>query len=746
MRKLFAAVIITAALAPSCARESIPLTPVSSESALISFTGIDYTKTLLTEGIENRVSGVKLALYDSGGTLEATAYSESGYSEGMSVTINGNDSHNVYALVNMGDLSVPYSEDEMKAYEYYIESYDEIDKLGLPMYGSTSIAIGESACTVSLSRLMARLDLSLVGGEVEPDQVTSVTLCNWNKRLTPFAGSSAAEDESDLESGGEGMSEALDGWDGEELVFYVPENMQGTLMEGNSDPTLKTPDGLAAYGHEGAEELCTYIEVGVYIDPDTNTTGVSGSLSYRFYLGSDTVSDFNVKGNTAYSLSFSLSWNGMFYEDCWLVNNEDLNDSRALSLSTITVTPLSDGYELSSSDSGLLTEGWETAVYVKLNANGSDIGDTSYGTVSGWCVPDSCISRLSNLGIDCEVVSAKMMYDSDSFMPCYLRSGGQAESSWEDIGEQERLCVLLSMDEYDYSQASTALTVQTTDGEQSASIEIDLRPYVSPDVTLARDDGGHYIAQRHLLSASGLPDEVSFRGYSVMNSDDGIVSLTAKNLLLNPEYFIDMLKKGTAYIKMSYSYEVDGKSVNGSQIIKSVEVKAPYLKFEVNELTISTAKSKYTILLAYYDDDGNLIACSGTSLKTPDVSNISLCAESVEADYPDEDEFYRELFESMLTPVVMVENYEEEEYFYRMDDSDDDDTLDDGYAVGVKCSAEADGVVYCYITTGTATEIDDSHELGYVIANATDCDDIAPDTITVWIADESLSTTGRSGT
>ena len=731
MKKIFFTSLLVAAmvsLASSCARDA--LTPASDEdTTLIRLSGIaSYTKSVLPDDIDDLVTEVKIAAYDQFGYLEASGYYETDGSESMEMTLNANNSHTVYALVNMGDIGVPIDEKELEELEYEIESYEQMSGDGLPMAGSADMAAGDTECEISVRRLVAKLALTMVSGDVTPDKISEVRLCNWNHLLTPFASEGGkAEDADDVSSGEEGQWEELSGWDGTELVFYVPENMQGTLLSGNTDPTLKTYSSLS----EAQAALCTYLEVDVSVDE--NTTGVWGDLTYRFYLGSNTTDNFDVEGNTLYSLSFSLTWNGQFYEDEWMVDNDDLTDSRSLSLASLSVTPLSDGYEVDTLDTGTLLSRCETAVYVSLKAGGEEIGDESYSRSYGWCVPDTCLSRLEGLGISCEVEKATLVYDTEALLPLYIRSGDDVPSGCEDVGQGERLCVLLGMDSYDYSRASVPLTVQTIDGQHSASIDISLRPHLDPTVSLDGDSTGHYIAQRHKLSISDL-SKVTFLGFVVENEDDKVVSLTSTGSIMDLNWYVDMLKGGTGYISMNYTYSIDGTSISGSQTIKKIEVKTPSLCFEKDEVTISTSGGKQIVSLAYYDEDGSQMVCSGTSLET------SGYVEDSSEEYPDEPtEFYRPLFEDILSPVVTVKNFSDKNYLYQIgDDVDDiDDCSLNTDQVGVLCTAEAEGVVYCYIKTGGGTIIQDEHELGYVLANAVNCNDIQQACLTVWIADES---------
>lgn len=110
--------------------------------------------------------------------------------------------------------------------------------------------------------------------------------------------------------------------------FYMYENCQGENNKENNDPKLKTPEGLTPpteKGHPGEPSLsvfenwyaewnkvpCTYIEVvGDYTifktEDNVNHVG-DGKINYRFFLGENSTSDFNIKRNTHYNVTLTFA-------------------------------------------------------------------------------------------------------------------------------------------------------------------------------------------------------------------------------------------------------------------------------------------------------------------------------------------------------------------------------------------------------------------------------------------------------
>lgn len=106
--------------------------------------------------------------------------------------------------------------------------------------------------------------------------------------------------------------------------FYMYENLQGKNNMGNSDPKIKTPKGLSipTSTNDGIIDYtewfekwttipCTYIEVKgnytIFTTEGKNNHVGDGPINYRFFLGEDAVSDFNIKRNTHYNVTLSFT-------------------------------------------------------------------------------------------------------------------------------------------------------------------------------------------------------------------------------------------------------------------------------------------------------------------------------------------------------------------------------------------------------------------------------------------------------
>lgn len=144
-------------------------------------------------------------------------------------------------------------------------------------------------------------------------------------------------------SGTDVFSEKVQQMSKEEDVyeFYMYENLQGTINDGNKDPKLKSPfqrypsnnsnpsENYESWNTKWATKTpCTYIEVeGTYAIWKSDTQYGAGKIHYRFFLGANTVDNFDIKRNTHYKVELvfteTAGYDELSYE--WRVNAQ-LND------------------------------------------------------------------------------------------------------------------------------------------------------------------------------------------------------------------------------------------------------------------------------------------------------------------------------------------------------------------------------------------------------------------------------------
>ena len=260
---------------------------------------IDTRSSLTDNNIEGKKTSVTLAAYTNG-----TLYAKQNYTSSltsMSLSLEKGYTYNVYALVNMGDMTsqVPNAENALSSVTYAIPSYTSgntsVNSRGIPMAGvleNLSVTSSTSGTkTVPVKRLLAKVEATF-SCDWDGAVITGAKVYNMNAQLKPF-GTSAAASASDILSfqeihgSSQGSSSTLN------ATFYVPENMQGTISGINSSEN-KSPDKNNTVNSRRAR--LTYMEATV-----RSTNGpVAGNITYRSYLGSNATNNFDIERNTRY--------------------------------------------------------------------------------------------------------------------------------------------------------------------------------------------------------------------------------------------------------------------------------------------------------------------------------------------------------------------------------------------------------------------------------------------------------------
>ena len=170
---------------------------------------------------------------------------------------------------------------------------------GFPMAATVTKKItgAEQEIEIRLERLIAKVELKINSSSLPGFRVNSVRLMNSPKDIVPFTtGSGAAS----TMTGDTATASDIAGLNaGKSATFYMLENCQGILLPGNKDQWEKVPENIPAE----KEKLCTYMEVTADLD---GSSGVEGPVTYRFYLGQDETTDFNI----------FRQWRGSICRDC----------------------------------------------------------------------------------------------------------------------------------------------------------------------------------------------------------------------------------------------------------------------------------------------------------------------------------------------------------------------------------------------------------------------------------------------
>lgn len=322
-------ILLAALLATACHN---PINPGSGEISAPLYITVDVEcEAGTTRGYiaasETAVSNLNIFLYDeAAGLLHSTGYFTTFGTIRFDNLVEGRR-YRILALANTGRKTAPNR--LAQALELRIDTDDaaSITNGGIPMACDEGITFGGDGDGYSLSlhlkRLLARyalrLDLSRMAGELE---LQSAELHNAAGSVAPWQEESRAET-SHLCDGDHLTRTDLDNLAGGTAVrLLIPENMQGDLLADNSDPWQKTPDQLGAAG-----DCCTYLEINALYRFEGMTVN---DLRYRFYLGEDNIRNFDIRRNTSYVVTLSLSDTNAVIASSWKVSRGEVEDNRVL--------------------------------------------------------------------------------------------------------------------------------------------------------------------------------------------------------------------------------------------------------------------------------------------------------------------------------------------------------------------------------------------------------------------------------
>ena len=397
------AAVLCGMLATGCVQEDPQdgrrVTGVQSEAVTVRCEVTAGTPTRSSiDADEDALEDINLYAYCDG-KLEAMLYTQS--PEDIRIKLYKGRTYNMYALANMGEVEAPVSEEDMKDHRYSVGSLREIEgafpmawmKEGFTIEGS-SPSLG-----ISLERLLARISFSIERSELDDFQVTAIKLRQGALGVYPFREESRAESASDVADGDWASASDLSTLNaGGEIAFYALENRQGVLMPGNSDPCSKTPDGIP-----DNSELCTYLEMtSSYSGQYQGVTVSSDNVTYRFYLGEDNCTDFNVIRNKDVKINLKVTEDRIFDESWRVSYGEDLpniaygltNSKSSVSLNVGGSTTLSATYYRTVD--GVKDTETDVTSYAAWTSSNPSVATVSGGKITGVAAGTATITATYN--------------------------------------------------------------------------------------------------------------------------------------------------------------------------------------------------------------------------------------------------------------------------------------------------------------------------------------------------------------
>lgn len=274
-----------------------------------------------------KITGITLAAYDhTTGILHCSRHFTDGF-DNMKIKLHGGSTYDLYALANMGDRSADLPSDRntlLEDYTYTVPSYADVNGKGIPMTGRIENYVAGSGAdsTFGLRRLFAKVTLTVNtdydGGTEDGIRVTELKVGNANSVLRAFSNSRLTSASERLCEDDYALNSTVNA---SSVVFYVPENRQGTIGTATASRD-KNPDISSEI--DAMKDLLTYVDVTV----SASSRYYTGTVHYRSYVGADATTDFNVIGNKVYVWNMTLTEDGLVYDD-WKIE-QDLTDGRYL--------------------------------------------------------------------------------------------------------------------------------------------------------------------------------------------------------------------------------------------------------------------------------------------------------------------------------------------------------------------------------------------------------------------------------
>ena len=229
---------------------------------------------------------------------------------------------------------------------YRRERFSDVASLGIPYLhiskalNTTSLVQGgqglpgSDKCRRLFSKVTVRIDHAAFDGSgANPNYFVNrkLYLRAANARLQPFSETSQraveaadvlAQSDYDPDMSATNASVTT-------FSFYVPENMQGNLLQGNTDSRKKTRDELLAQGKSAVEPYLTYVEFSG--DLNAAAGGYGGAVTYRFYPGRDNCANFDLERGREYVIQLTFRVGSLFEPD-WKVSLDSWTDTRLFCL------------------------------------------------------------------------------------------------------------------------------------------------------------------------------------------------------------------------------------------------------------------------------------------------------------------------------------------------------------------------------------------------------------------------------
>lgn len=281
------------------------------------------TKSSYSDSDFNRITDLNIIVYHNGTILRRSCrYFKP--ADNISISLPDNkDGFNIYILGNVGNITMkaPEMEKDIQTFRYVAASYDDFRTKGFPVANKFKDYKKGSPAFFKLQRMVGQYNITITTKATDAEYtIKKVRLKNCALDIYPFSDTPikaeifASQTESLESNPGDYLSDddirKLN--NGQPVDLYFIENLQGTLLPDNTDPTKKTPTSL---DNPAVAGRCTYLEI---IADVKTPAGQYTDGRYRYYLGADATTNFDIHRNRKYLLNIRMAQD-MVSEDGWRV-------------------------------------------------------------------------------------------------------------------------------------------------------------------------------------------------------------------------------------------------------------------------------------------------------------------------------------------------------------------------------------------------------------------------------------------
>lgn len=265
------------------------------------------------------LTDLNIFVYHDGLLLEDCSVYYDDMSETMLSFPVGTDGFSIYMLGNVGCVSAPPYESQMREIRHIVGDYAEFKEHGVPVAGTFKDYRKGDLAEFPLKRLVGQFDIRMEVSAQDADYVIKdIRVMNCAKDVYPFSRDSKAvlftrSQQYDDSACGDMLTQSdIDALNsGKSVSLYFLENLQGELLPGNTDPKKKIPSYLPS----GVAGKCTYIEITADV---TTQAARYTDCRYRFYPGRNETTDFSILRNTLYEVLLDFTQN-MVSEQEWRI-------------------------------------------------------------------------------------------------------------------------------------------------------------------------------------------------------------------------------------------------------------------------------------------------------------------------------------------------------------------------------------------------------------------------------------------